>query len=609
MLGSFWADPLVTSPELVVGTGLLWLAGMAAIVLFGYRFSRVPLGPVCPVRGEPCELPYRRLLKTSGAGMLGCDSQGRIKLVNAWVEDLIGFTAAEIVGQHVTELMVPEDRPLVTHMLQRRRQGKFDIYEARVRTKDDGYLWVLITANPAMDDEGRGVGTLAMLTDITDQKRVEADLREHAQALEEANAMLKELHEKAAAASRVKSEFLANVTHEIRTPLTAILGYAETLLIEGDISKAPPGRVQAIQVIMRNGRYLLRIVNDILDLSKMEAGRLDVEQTSCSPLAVLADVLRLMQGKADAKGLALQTEFHGRIPNTMQSDPIRLRQILINLVGNALKFTESGSVRVVLACDENSDPPALSFEIIDTGIGISSEKLPHIFEPFCQADSSSSRRFGETGLGLSISQRLADRLGGEISAVSEEGLGSSFRLTLPVQPAGETVQWINDPAETLESMLDDVSAELPDAREIRLRGRILLAEDAVDNQRLIAHILRRAGLEVTTVANGREALQQALGTQWEQRAFDCILMDMQMPVMDGYDAVRQLRAAEYDRPIIALTAHAMAGEREKCLEAGCDEYAPKPIDRVSLLELIRNYLPEPGSTGTQESHPVPPRTA
>ncbi|GAB6167031.1 hypothetical protein JCM19992_30310 [Thermostilla marina] len=589
MLGSYWADPQVRSPGVMVAAALVWLAGMSGIIFFGYRFSSHGMFATCPVHQTECGLPYRLLLESAKTGMMGYDANGRITFINRWSEEMIGYGEHELVGRSIFDIVWPEDRDKVKQGFCEWRSGKGRTCELRVRRKDGSYLWILTTASPLLSSSGQFRGAIVMMTDISAQKRVESELREHAKALEEANSQLKELHERAAAASRVKGEFLANVSHEIRTPLTAILGYAETLLIEGDISKAPPSRVQAIQVIMRNGRYLLRIVNDILDLSKMEAGRLDVEQTQCSPLGVVSDVVRLMQGKADAKGLTFRTEFRTHIPRAIHSDPIRLRQILINLVGNAIKFTESGSVRIVLSCDEGSIPPTLKFEIIDTGVGIPSDKLETIFDPFCQADTSARRRFGGTGLGLSISQRLASRMGGSITVVSEEGLGSNFQLTLPIRVASGEIEWIENPAATLNTLLANVRGELPESRNIPLKGRILLAEDALDNQRLIAHILRKAGAEVETVANGRDAVKQALRAAREGDPFDVILMDMQMPLMDGYEATRQLRQAGYTSPIIALTAHAMAGEREKCIAAGCDEYATKPIDRVTLLNLVRKY--------------------
>ncbi|MHB9047134.1 MAG: ATP-binding protein, partial [Pirellulales bacterium] len=405
----------------------------------------------------------------------------------------------------------------------------------------------------------------------------EAALRDYARALESANTELEELHHVAQVASRAKSDFLANMSHEIRTPMTAILGFAENLRA-ADLSE--PEKRHAIDTISRNGEHLLQLINDILDLSKIEAGKLHVERIACSPLQIIADVRLMMQVRAGAKGLLFDVEYTGVIPETIHTDPMRLRQILVNLVGNAVKFTSMGGVRLAVRLAEDPCEPSIQFDVIDSGIGMTREQVDRLFRPFTQADETTTRRFGGTGLGLVISRRLANLLDGEITVQSEPGEGSVFSVRVPTGSlAGATM--IDHPE-------DAAVVELPveSATPVRLEGRILLAEDGLDNQRLISFILKKAGAEVEVVENGLLACEKALAALQADQPFDAILMDMQMPVLDGYAATQRLREEGYRGPVIALTAHAMRGDREKCLRSGCDDYLSKPIDRANLLATV-----------------------
>jgi PAS domain S-box-containing protein len=402
-------------------------------------------------------------------------------------------------------------------------------------------------------------------SDITRRKQVEAELHRAKDAAE--------------AASRAKSEFLANVSHEIRTPMTSIVGYAELLLAPDRSSEE---RSAWLQSLRRSGAHLLRLIDDILDLSRLETSSLEVERVACSPAQVLGDVASLLRERAAAKGLGFEVRFVSPIPERIESDPTRLRQILVNLAGNAIKFTERGSVVLEARLEREAEEPRLRIDVVDTGVGIAPEACARLFQPFTQADGSTSRRFGGSGLGLAISRRLARMLGGEVEVESVPGQGSTFRLRVSTGPL-DGVALLDSPGEALAPGPAAATAE-------RLTGSVLLAEDGVDNQRLIRLLLEQAGLRVEIADDGRMAYERALAAAAAGEPFDVILMDMQMPDLDGYGATSLLREAGYAGVIVALTAHALAGDREKCLRAGCDDFASKPIERDRLVALLRGHL-------------------
>ncbi len=418
------------------------------------------------------------------------------------------------------------------------------------------------------------VGCVFLLVEVL--KRVDAAVRESlATALENAKA-----------ADRAKSEFLANMSHEIRTPMTAILGYVE-LLAPGEANTPDaPNPAEAVQAIRRNGAHLLQIIGDILDLSKIEVGKFLLEQADCSPVETVSDIVRMMRIRAKHKCLTLNLKFRGPIPDSITTDPLRLRQILINLIGNAIKFTEIGGVRVDVSLVRHGGEPRLQCIVADSGVGIPERQLGSLFQPFVQGDMSTARRYGGTGLGLAISKRLAIILGGDLSVDSQEGTGSTFTLTIDPGPieAARLVQVDGDPAASGIRPLTQVSPDVP-----RLDCRVLLAEDGPDNRRLISYVLEQAGARVSTVGDGEAAVREALAARAAGEPFDVVLLDIQMPLVDGYQAAERLRAAKYQGPIIALTAHAMRGDRGRCLEAGCDDYATKPIDRHALVRLVAKY--------------------
>jgi signal transduction histidine kinase/CheY-like chemotaxis protein len=392
-------------------------------------------------------------------------------------------------------------------------------------------------------------------------------------------------------ASRSKSEFLANMSHEIRTPMTAILGYADLLAEEGAAAASRQQRIDYCDTIRRNGEHLLAIINDILDISKIEAGMLKVECVPTEVEPIVREIVSLMHVKAHAKGLSLEYVRRADIPATIRTDPMRLRQILINLIGNAVKFSEAGGV-VVTASLEASEPPQLRFAVADTGIGLTEEQGATLFGAFQQADSSTTRKFGGTGLGLRISKRLAQMLGGDISFTSTLGKGSVFSATIETGPL--TAAEAEAPAAPASRPDRAAPVRLSASGQPPLLGvRILLAEDGHDNQRLISHHLRKAGAEVRIVDNGRLAVEALSvdgtveGPLLASLPVDLILTDMQMPEMDGYLATQVLREKGCTLPIVALTAHTMSGDAERCLAVGCDAYAAKPIDRLELIDLCR----------------------
>ncbi|MCA9258587.1 MAG: response regulator, partial [Planctomycetales bacterium] len=386
----------------------------------------------------------------------------------------------------------------------------------------------------------------------------------------------------------------ANMSHEIRTPMTAILGFAEFLETEGDVRSAPEQRIDAIRTIRRNGEHLLSIINDILDISKIEAGKLRIEYLHVDPLEIVQEIVDLMQVRAEGKGLDLNLAAHSEIPLFVSTDPVRLRQILTNLIGNAIKFTELGAVTVGVSYHEpRPGEGRLQIDVADTGIGMTEAQALRIFEAFAQGDDSTTRIFGGTGLGLRISRTLAQKLGGDLTVVTSLGEGSVFTLVIDAGDCRDAPRIVPSfsatPVSTppTEEPPTDWDADSSDA----LRGlRILLAEDGPDNQRLIRFMLQRAGAEVDIAENGQLAVERFREAVASKHPYDVVLMDMQMPVLDGYAATRQLRSDGWEGPVVALTAHAMSGDRYKCIDAGCSEYATKPIDRLKLIETIHKQL-------------------
>jgi len=533
------------------------------------------------------------------------DQNGRVTFWNAAASRMFGYKAEEMLGNCIHDLTVPLDHREkylqgLHEFLQNGETSR--IFEFRgIRRNGEAFPVEMSVSVVSVDDE---LNVISVLRDITERKHAEELIQRHAGILESTNKALEAANSAAEAAARAKSEFLANMSHEIRTPMTAILGFAD-ILAE---NTADAALIEAVNTIKRNGKYLLSMIDDILDLSDIEAEKLHLEKKPCSFLGIVAEVASMMRVRAENHHLTFSTEYAPPLPETIKTDPRRLRQILINLVGNAIKFTESGEVHIAtrLRKDKNR-PRLLEFDVTDTGIGMTKEQVEGLFQPFSQVDTSTSRRFGGTGLGLTISKRLSEMLGGSIGVSSVPQQGTTFSVTIDPGPLDD-VPMLDDPAEaamkckTLRQRGGD--KPLP-----RLPYRILLVEDGLDNQRLIAFLLQKAGARVVLAENGQAALEKLVLPKSSKNKteyprfdrYDLVLMDMQMPVMDGYEATRKLRALGYARPIIALTAHAMSHDRQRCLDAGCDDYLSKPVERYDLLEMIAHYASRHDST----DHPRP----
>ncbi len=544
------------------------------------------------------------------------NAKGYITDWNPQAEQVFGWTKQEAIGSKLSETIIPEgyrdghERGLLRY--HETGEGRFlnQRIEVLAKRRNGDLFPVELAITPI--GHGSTIVFNAFIRDITRRKEAEESLMRQAKELESARDSLavkaaeltsrtQELEQaraSAEAAAESKSQFLANMSHEIRTPMTAILGYADLLQSEERTEHSQQQRAEAISTIQRNGQHLLTIINDILDLSKIEAGKMNLENQACSPVELVKDAVSLFRHRATEKGLALDCEFVGPIPATISTDPTRLRQVLTNLVSNAVKFTSQGGIRIVtkLLDPPDAPQPRIRFEVTDTGIGMTPQQQAVLFQAFSQADSSMTRRFGGTGLGLMISKRFANMLGGDLTVQSTQGEGSSFLVVVgtgPLQGVAVTDynSQTNQPRPTSQA-----AAVKPSDAGLPLHCNILLAEDGPDNQRLISFVLKKAGAQVTVAPDGQVAYTLATEARRDGKPFDVVLMDMQMPVMDGYEATRKLRGESYTGPIIAVTAHAMEGDREKCLDAGCDDYTTKPIDRAKLIGLIAQY--------TQKSQPT-----
>ncbi|MGA2616098.1 MAG: PAS domain S-box protein [Thermoguttaceae bacterium] len=505
-------------------------------------------------------LPVSIFWKNHESVYLGCNEEFA-RGANLHPEDVVGKTDFDLPwSRDDTEAYRADDREVMTL-----GRAKTHIVERQHRA-DGICIWLDTTKLPLLDAEGKVYGVVGIYDDITERKRMQDELHKAKDAAD--------------AATRAKSEFLANMSHEIRTPMTSILGYADLLT---DDSLAADQRKAFLATVQRNGEHLLQLINDILDLSKIESGKMAMDLGPCRLPATLADVASMMRPRAEQRGNRLEVRYAGPLPETIHTDGSRVRQVLVNLVGNAVKFTENGSIRIEVSFlpQWQEGRSAVSVAVIDTGIGIRQEALPRLFQPFTQAESSTTRKYGGTGLGLTICRQIVTALGGELAVRSAPGAGSTFTVTIPTGDIAG-VNLLESPGEVICE--NETGARWTPGAGL-LRGvRILLAEDSLDNQELLRTMLGNVGAEVEVVENGRLAVAQA-----QAGAFDLLLMDMNMPEMDGYEATERLRDRGYQGPILALTANAMSGDCERCLAAGCNAHLAKPIDRRQLIETVAQY--------------------
>ncbi len=454
----------------------------------------------------------------------------------------------------------PEDRHEFTRsFLKILSSGKDFKIETRIIWPDKSVHWISLGGRVYQDRKGRAVRMAGLIVDITDEKMAAQDIQQARLAAEDAN--------------REKSYFLANMSHEIRTPLAAILGFTEALR---DPTVPEDERHRYLGILSRNGKNLANLINDILDLSKVEAGFLQIDHRKTNLRDLIDEVTTLLRITAEAKNLKLIVHAEGILPQYILADGVRLRQILMNVIGNAIKFTEHGEIHVFMtsASADGEKASHLIFRVKDTGTGISPAAAKKLFSPFMQADSSTTRKFGGTGLGLALSRRLAHAMGGDlVLEQSQLGKGSTFTITLPL---------IDAPAEEIIVANANHQA-VQNAQNYRgLKGlKVLVADDSLDNQELIVRMLDKHGAQIELADDGVQAVEKALNND-----YDIVLMDMQMPNLDGYSAARELRRAGFLRPILALTANAMRSDREKCIAAGCSEYLSKPIEAHKLYQLM-----------------------
>jgi signal transduction histidine kinase/ActR/RegA family two-component response regulator len=534
------------------------------------------------------------------------DNEGKVIAWNRAIERMTGVRKEEMIGKGNYAYSIPlygEAKPILIDLVLKDHQGIDDQYCFVSRTKDQliaeffvpefkggkgAFLWII--SSPLYDSNGRVVGAIESVRDITNHKLFEDELKKTNLQLKIATDHAREMATNAERANAAKSEFLANMSHEIRTPLNGVIGMTG-MLLDTDLNAE---QHEYAEIVRTSGEMLLSLINDILDFSKIEARKLELEAQDFDLRFLLKEVVDLLALSAHEKDLELDCTIEPGVPSRMRGDPGRLRQILVNLTGNAVKFTEKGKIIVRADLESENDRPAtICFSVIDTGIGIPEDRQSILFSPFTQIDGSTTRQHGGTGLGLAISKNLAELMGGKIGLVSKEGEGSTFWLTVPLekQTAGpasaDELPLRRDRPHDAENRLQEPEAQfLKTANKIR----ILVAEDNPANQKVAQAMLRKIGLRADVVANGKEAVDVL-----QIVPYDLLLMDCQMPEMDGFEATRAIRrngskVLDPHIPVIAMTASNMQGDRERCIQAGMDDFIAKPFQKKELAEILARWL-------------------
>ena len=546
---------------------LIFVAASAATCFMVY------LGPIVKALTPKKSQEVRKTLDVLTEGLLVISVKGRIAIVNQVFCTITGTKQEDLRQKYpheVFDFKGPNGEPVEEFPWVRcARTGQNIVKQALTLdvVNEKGEVEKLIFhVNCGLVSSSNGNGVMATFENVT-----ELENSKHA----------------AQVANQAKSDFLANMSHEIRTPMNAILGFTEWL--QRGLATSPEEQQEYLSTIHSSGKHLLELINDILDLSKIEAGRMELSPIDCSPFKVVDDVVNVLRGKAQEKQIDLRAEFKSPIPESVLVDDVRLRQVITNLVGNSIKFTSEGEVVVNVEQHKVGDKLTLGFEICDTGIGMTPEQQAKIFQPFVQADSSVTRNFGGTGLGLTISKQIIESMGGQLTVSSKPGEGSIFSFKIDLKPTA------NAPLITHSQYQTKLKTVQGTVRKVTTlpAGNILLVDDGLANRKLIKLILEKAGCSITEAVNGKEAYDLALAGD-----FDVVLMDMQMPVMDGYQATSKLRQAGYKKTVIALTANTMLGDKEKCRKAGCDDFIPKPVEIDSLLQTLVGYLshlPQPSA--------------
>ncbi|MDG4597165.1 MAG: PAS domain S-box protein [Candidatus Contendobacter sp.] len=520
---------------------------------------------------------YRALIESMGEGLIAIDREARLTYANPQFQLMTGFSNEELRDAALETLLSDDGKAVFRVQFERRKQGIAERYELEWLKKDGGVILTLVSPKPLHDSEGHFAGSFAAITDITESKRAERELiayRDHLEELvRERTADLARAKDAAEAANRAKSLFLANMSHELRTPLNAILGFSA--LMRRDASITDNHLRQSLDIINRSGEHLLALINDILDMAKIEAGRLQARIKPLNLGTLAHDVVELMRGRATEKGLRLRLEQSSALPRLVRGDETKLRQALVNLVGNAIKFTEQGEVILRLGATPESCGLRLSIEVEDSGIGIAVADQLRIFDPFAQVEKTGAQK--GTGLGLAITRQFVELMGGRIGVTSQLGRGSCFQIELPVEPIAESEM----PASTFDP--GDVSTLEPGQPDYR----VLVVEDQPENAQLLSRLLSEAGFQVRTAENGVQGVE--LFQRWRPHF---IWMDRRLPEMDGLEATRRIRNLEGGREvkIVALTASVFVEQHQEMLAAGMNDVVHKPFQPAAIFDCLARHL-------------------